>query len=100
MSERFKEPVLKTGDGATHRGFESHSLRQNTPHPIRGAEYFNIEVGFKEGGLAVGKAKNMPVACFLGRGRIHRPLGAPGRGVNSGRSISRSGHPNGWPLFG
>ena len=29
MSERFKEPVLKTGDGATHRGFESHSLRQN-----------------------------------------------------------------------
>ena len=28
MSERFKEPVLKTGDGATHRGFESHSLRQ------------------------------------------------------------------------
>ena len=32
MSERFKEPVLKTGDGATHRGFESHSLRQIT-HP-------------------------------------------------------------------
>ena len=30
MSERFKEPVLKTGDGATHRGFESHSLRQKT----------------------------------------------------------------------
>ena len=30
MSERFKEPVLKTGDGATHRGFESHSLRQNS----------------------------------------------------------------------
>ena len=47
---------MKTGDGATHRGFESHSLRQNTPHPIRGAEYFNVEVGFKEGGLAVGGA--------------------------------------------
>ena len=29
MSERFKEPVLKTGDPATGRGFESHSLRQN-----------------------------------------------------------------------
>ena len=28
MSERFKEPVLKTGDGATHREFESHTLRQ------------------------------------------------------------------------
>ena len=28
MSERFKEPVLKTGDAAMHRGFKSHSLRQ------------------------------------------------------------------------
>ena len=28
MSERFKELVLKTSDAATHRGFESHSLRQ------------------------------------------------------------------------
>ena len=27
VSERFKEPVLKTGDAAMHRGFESHSLR-------------------------------------------------------------------------
>ena len=27
MSEWFKEPVLKTGDTATYRGFESHSLR-------------------------------------------------------------------------
>ena len=32
MSERFKEPVLKTGDGATHRGFESHSLRHEKSH--------------------------------------------------------------------
>lgn len=29
MSERFMEPVLKTGDAARHRGFESLSLRQN-----------------------------------------------------------------------
>ena len=28
MSEWFKEPVLKTGDAAMRRGFESHSLRQ------------------------------------------------------------------------
>ena len=28
VSEWFKEPVLKTGDAATHHGFESHSLRQ------------------------------------------------------------------------
>ena len=27
MSERFKEPVLKTGDAERHRGFESHPLR-------------------------------------------------------------------------
>ena len=29
LSERFKEPVLKTGDGVTHREFESHTLRQS-----------------------------------------------------------------------
>ncbi len=28
VSEWFKEPVLKTGDAATHHGFESHPLRQ------------------------------------------------------------------------
>ena len=37
VSEWFKEPVLKTGDGATHRGFESHSLRQTSFMP--GASY-------------------------------------------------------------
>ena len=31
LSERFKEPVLKTGDGETHREFESHTLRQKEP---------------------------------------------------------------------
>ena len=41
MSERFKEPVLKTGDGATHRGFESHSLRQNESTPF-GCAFFAI----------------------------------------------------------
>ena len=39
MSERFKEPVLKTGDGATHRGFESHSLRQKKFHPRWGGTF-------------------------------------------------------------
>ena len=34
MSERFKEPVLKTGDGAAHRGFESHSLRHKRSTPL------------------------------------------------------------------
>ncbi len=31
VSERFKELVLKTSDAATHRGFESHPLRQKRP---------------------------------------------------------------------
>lgn len=30
LSEGFKEPVLKTGDGETHREFESHTLRQTS----------------------------------------------------------------------
>ena len=30
LSEWFKEPVLKTGDAATHRGFESLTLRHIT----------------------------------------------------------------------
>ena len=27
-----------------------------------------LGLGFEEAGLTVGEAKNMPVACFLGRG--------------------------------
>jgi hypothetical protein len=40
------------------------------------------ENGFEEAGLCVAGAKNMPVACFLGRGRIHCLMDAPGTGVN------------------
>ena len=36
LSEWFKEPVLKTGDGATHREFESHTLRQKEMTIFRG----------------------------------------------------------------
>ena len=35
-SEWFKEPVLKTGDAARHRGFESLSLRQSIKYLIYG----------------------------------------------------------------
>ena len=31
LSERFKEPVLKTGDSERNLGFESLTLRQTTP---------------------------------------------------------------------
>ncbi len=43
LSERFKEPVLKTGDGETHREFESHTLRQKMPNPVWGWVFFNGE---------------------------------------------------------
>ena len=36
MSEWSKEPVLKTGDGSAVRGFESHSLLQETEKYSRG----------------------------------------------------------------
>ena len=35
LSEWFKELVLKTSDGATHREFESHTLRQETTPSIK-----------------------------------------------------------------
>ena len=40
MSEWFKELVLKTSDSARNRGFESHSLRQETALPPRGGALF------------------------------------------------------------
>ncbi len=51
MSERFKEPVLKTGDGETHRGFESHSLRHVCKPPLRVA--FMLNEGSGVGVLAI-----------------------------------------------
>ena len=41
VSEWFKEPVLKTGDAATHRGFESHPLRHN--EIVKGC-YYEVSV--------------------------------------------------------
>ena len=46
LSEGFKEPVLKTGDGESHREFESHTLRQK-PHlrlQVRFLENFSTRV--------------------------------------------------------
>ena len=42
LSERFKEPVLKTGDGETHREFESHTLRQEMPSPYGGGISYSV----------------------------------------------------------
>ena len=78
MSERFKEPVLKTGDGATHRGFESHSLRQKSSPPS-GWGAFLAEGGIQKGGTRpqTGVTK-CPVDTWLARGRIHAHSDAPG----------------------
>ena len=56
MSERFKELVLKTSDGATHRGFESHSLRQKRTPVLTGVLFccVFVERGFKEKTVAQG----------------------------------------------
>ena len=43
LSERFKEPVLKTGDGETHREFESHTLRQKTRPSYRMALFLALK---------------------------------------------------------
>ena len=69
MSEGFKEPVLKTGDGATHRGFESHSLRQQKSAPIRGHFFVNEEAGFERATRAQ-PGEKLSGGQFLARGRI------------------------------
>ena len=42
------------------------------------------ENGFEEAGLCEAEVKNMPVACFLGRGKIHILMNAPSMGVGMG----------------
>ena len=41
LSERFKELVLKTSDGETHREFESHTLRQENDRFPQESVVFN-----------------------------------------------------------
>ena len=43
LSERFKEPVLKTGDSERNLGFESLTLRQKSSYPQSGMRIFNAE---------------------------------------------------------
>ena len=80
MSERFKEPVLKTGDGVTHRGFESHSLRQKTTLPDNGGVVFSAEWGFER--MACPKEGQETVWRHALRcGRIRRLMNVPGMDV-------------------
>ena len=60
---------MKTGDGATHRGFESHSLRQQKSAPIRGHFFVNEEAGFERATQAQ-PGEKLSGGQFLARGRI------------------------------
>ena len=48
VSEWFKEPVLKTGDAAMHRGFESHSLRHSVSHKEHGSLMIKLDSGLAQ----------------------------------------------------
>ena len=60
---------MKTGDGATHRGFESHSLRQQKSAPIWGRFFVNEEAGFERATQAQ-PGEKLSGGQFLARGRI------------------------------
>ena len=46
--------------------------------------FLSSKEGFEEAGLCAAEVKNMPVACFLGRGKIHILMNAPSMGVGMG----------------
>ena len=54
---------------------------QKYGHPNGVSIFLLSQQGFEEAGPCAAGVKNMPVACFLGRGRIHRLMNAPGTGV-------------------
>ena len=81
---------MKTGDGATHRGFESHSLRQKSSTPA-GVLLFWRRDGIRKDvpGPWPGE-KKCPVDTFLVRGRIpgfpnavRRTVGGKANAMNS-----------------
>ena len=50
-------------------------------HPV-GVALFGGKAGFEEGGIANADANNMPVACYLARGKIPRNMDASHRDVD------------------
>ena len=63
-----------------------------------------MEGGIRKAGRSVAGAKKCPVDTFLGRGRIHCLMNAPGTGVGIRQSFDAScpvmPHPLGGELFG
>ena len=64
LSERFKEPVLKTGDSERNLGFESLTLRQRSSHPFGGVGIFYDELRFER------PLRKHASGMFLGSWRI------------------------------
>ena len=69
LSERFKEPVLKTGDSERNLGFESLTLRQKKSHPY-GWFFFCKEVGLHS--KIRRWSKRISQICFLDVALAHR----------------------------
>ena len=71
------------------------------PHQEKGDRKVSLflawRTGLEEGGTANGGAKNVPVTCFLARGRVHGTLTAAGRAVGS---VSYGSQPTGCNTFG
>ena len=76
MVQSVSTPACHAGG----RRFESVPGRQKEKTPFWVSFSFSRN-GLEEGGLAEGKAKNMPVTCFLARGRVHGSMTAAGRAV-------------------
>ena len=87
---------MKTGDGATHRGFESHSLRQQKSAPIRGHFFVNEEAGFERATQAQPGEKLS--GGIFGKLGIHRQELAT-RDFSSGQGLKNGGILNVFPIF-
>ena len=72
VSERFKEPVLKTGDSVMGHGFESHPLRHTTLKQ-NGAHQFCLMEKYSSGRRGA-PAKGVGV---LKRARVQIPPSPP-----------------------
>ena len=68
--------------GSEGRGFESHYPPQKKEALLSECFFFLAIMGFEEAGPTAGGVKNMPVACFLDRGRIHVHSAASRRDVD------------------
>ena len=74
---------IALGSGPRGRGFESPYSDQKTGIRFCGFQFFNWGDGIRKA------VKKQSGGLFLGRGRIHRFLNAPGTGVGRKRSWSQ-----------